>query len=97
MSEKELPWHLVESEETWERLVIPYLDAALELVTETFIRADTDAERSKCQGQMLALRNVRSAPDVMKSIKARAEREEVERLKGLEERDGPRGRTRPRR
>lgn len=92
---KPLPWHLVEAETTWQELVAPFLDAALELVTQQFIYATTEAERAICQGQMLALRNIKDAPDNAKYIKDRAERIEQDRLKSLEENDGRHRNSRP--
>lgn len=95
---KPLPWHLVEAESTWSELVVPFIEAAIEKVTQTFIYAQTDAEVRLCQGQMLALRNILDAPENAAYIKARAEKIEDERLKALEANDGRRGTARrPRR
>lgn len=93
---KPLPWHLVEAEQTWDELVVPFLDAALEQVTQTFIYATTDADRALCQGQMLALRNIKDAPGMMERLKARADKMEEERLKGLEVSSGRRNTRRGR-
>lgn len=93
MEPKILPWHLVEAESTWSDLVVPFIDAAIEVVTQSFIHAKDDSERAICQGQMLALRNIKDAPDNAAYIKERAERMEIERLKALEEQDA-RGRGR---
>lgn len=92
---KPLPWHLVEAESTWKELVVPFIEAAIEKVTQTFIYAQTDAEVRLCQGQMLALRNILDAPENAAYIKARAEKIEDERLKALEATDGRRNTRRP--
>jgi hypothetical protein len=81
---KPLPWHLVETETTWNELIVPYLDGCIEIVMESLVRATTADERAICQGEMIALRNLRDAPNMMERIKARADKLEEERLKALE-------------
>lgn len=89
-----LPWHLVEAEATWHDLVEPYLNACIELVTSQFVKSTTDAERAICQGQLLALRNVKDAPATYEYIQQRAKKIEDESREKAQEMTVGRRRTR---
>lgn len=90
--DKVLPWELAETEETWRELVAPYLEACLQIVINSFMKAETDAERAICQGQIIALTSVKNAPLEAEEIRLHRIRMDSERLKALEETNG-RGRT----
>lgn len=93
-----LPWHLVDSEQTWNELVVPFIDAAMEMAIRALMFATTDSERAICQGKIIVLKYMKDAPDEEAFIKGRADKLEEERLKGLEVSDGRRGTARrPRR
>lgn len=71
-----LPWRLVRAEETWTRLVVPYLEASIELVLQEFVAATTDTERTLCQGRLQAFRSMLQAPGDYEYLQKRIELQE---------------------
>lgn len=88
--DRELPWHLAESE-VWTELIAPYLSQQINLQLDALCSATTNDERAVIQGRLQVLKAIGDAPSFYAQIKAFDARmkEQQEKLA-----DGPRERRR---
>lgn len=88
LMDRELPWHLTETE-TWTELIAPYLLGQIELQIQELCTATTGDHRAVIQGRIQALKALQDAPDVYARIQSLNQQ-----MKEREEKlaDGPRER-----